>query len=262
VPEGDTVFRVAQRLTKAMAGQTLLRSDFRVPQFATVNLAGSVVGQTLSRGKHLLIPLGHLTLHTHLKMEGRWEVFDLRARGPKPRWHRPAHTARVVLATARSEAVGFALGVVELVPSETEPISVAALGPDLLGPDWDADLALANLARGPQRPIYAALLDQNNLAGIGNVYANELCFLLGVLPTRATAEVPLSRLLTVAHQMLTQNSTRNTRSTTGNLRRGETLWVYGRARQPCRRCHQVICSAVVDESNPNRRMFWCPHCQR
>jgi len=180
VPEGDTVWRAARTLDRALAGQALTRTDFRVPQLATADLAGGTVLQTASRGKHLLTRIDaqeHWTLHTHLKMEGAWQVYE-----PGQRWRRPAHEARVVLQTARRTAVGFSLGVVELIPRDAESSVVGHLGPDLLGADWDADEAVRRLLATPERGVHEALLDQTCLAGIGNLYANELCFTSGVHP--------------------------------------------------------------------------------
>ncbi|HEX5090128.1 MAG TPA: DNA-formamidopyrimidine glycosylase family protein, partial [Nocardioides sp.] len=181
MPEGDTVWHTARLLDRALSGQVLERSDFRVPQHATADLTGGTVVETVSRGKHLLTRVDRSderwTLHTHLKMEGSWKVLK-----PEQRWPRPAHTARVVLETATATAVGFSLGVVELLDRAAEADAVGHLGPDLLGPDWDADVAVANLLRDPGRPLREALLDQRNLAGIGNLYAAELCFTSGVHP--------------------------------------------------------------------------------
>ena len=110
-------------------------------------------------------------------MEGSWRVHE-----PGQRWQRPAHQARVVLATDTKVAVGFSLGIVELLPRDREHDAVGHLGPDLLGPDWDEDEALRRLREERDRPVGEALLDQTRLAGIGNMYAAELCFVSGVHP--------------------------------------------------------------------------------
>ena len=110
MPEGDTVWRAARKLDRALTGKVLVVSDFRVPQLATTDLVGETVVGTVARGKHILTRMGDVTLHTHLKMEGSWHV---QPRGS--RWRRPAHQARVVLATEDTEAVGYSLGIVEIV---------------------------------------------------------------------------------------------------------------------------------------------------
>ncbi len=265
MPEGDTVYRAARLLDRGLSGQVLVRSDLRVPQHATADLTGGTVVETVSRGKHLLTridrdsPSGteRWTLHTHLKMEGAWRVIR-----PGRPWPRPAHTARVVLETDRAVAIGFSLGVVELLDRTDERRAVGHLGPDLLGPDWDEDVALARLAADPARPIHDALLDQTNLAGIGNMYAAELCFIAGVHPSTLVAAMPdLRRLVRRAHQMLMLNKERAAQSTTGDLRERERMWVYRRDKSPCRRCGTPIAVAMQGPAGRERASYWCPSCQ-
>ncbi len=259
MPEGDTVYRAARLLDRSLTGHELVVTDFRVPQHATVDLSGGTVVETRARGKHLLTRIAngadHWTLHTHLKMEGTWRVIDARQR-----WPRPAHQARVVLTTADKQAIGFSLGVVELLPTAEEDDVVGHLGPDLLGPDWDETEAVRRLALDAERPAAQALLDQRNLAGVGNVYANELCFVAGVHPATPVGALPdLIRVVRRARQMLELNKDRSTRTTTGNLR--EPLWVYGRGRAPCRRCGTPIELDESGETGRERVTYWCPHCQ-
>jgi endonuclease VIII len=261
VPEGDTVFQTARLLDRAMSGQVLERSDFRVPQHATADLSGGTVVETVSRGKHLLTRVDsdaeRWTLHTHLKMEGTWKVLK-----PGQRWPRPAHTARVVLETLTTTAVGFSLGVVELLDRTAEADAVGHLGPDLLGPDWDEEVAVANLLGDPERPLREALLDQRNLAGIGNLYAAELCFTSGVHPQTPVVAVPdLRRLVRRAHQMLDLNKERWVQSTTGDLRERERTWVYRRDRSPCRRCGTPVVVELQGPAGRDRASYWCPSCQ-
>jgi endonuclease VIII len=258
VPEGDTVWRTALHLDKALSGDLLAESDFRVPAYATVDLSGQRVETTLSRGKHLLTRIGtDQTLHTHLKMEGAWHLYR-----PGTPWRRPAHEARVVLRTEGWTAVGFALGVVELVPRQAEDTVVGHLGPDLLGPDWDEDEALRRLLTDPARPVADALLDQRNLAGIGNLYKNELCFVAGVHPRLPAGEVPdLRRLVRRARAALEANKHRVEQTMTGDLRRGRQTWVYRRDKQPCRRCGTTIRVDVQGPETQERATYWCPTCQ-
>jgi endonuclease-8 len=231
-----------------------------VPAFATWDLSGALVAETLSRGKHLLTRIDAdrpWTLHTHLKMEGVWRVLD-----PGQRWPRPGHTARVVLETGDKVAVGFQLGVVEIVPRDAEHEIVGHLGPDLLGPDWDADEALRRLREQPTRTIKEALLDQTRLAGVGNMYANELCFVAGVAPDTPVGHVPdLPRIVARAHQMLDLNRHRAVQSTTGDLARGRTFWVHGRGGRPCRRCGTRIEESMLGEAGRERVTYHCPRCQ-
>jgi endonuclease-8 len=255
VPEGDDVWKTARRLS-ALDGEELTGTDFRVPSVATVDISGRRVLETVSRGKHLLTRIeGGTTLHSHLRMEGRWDVQP--AGAP---WRRPAHEARVVLHTADHDAIGFSV-VLDLVPTADEDRLVGHLGPDLLGPDWDEAEAVRRLAQAPDVPIGQALLDQRNLAGIGNIYRAELCFLSGVDPHSPVSAMPdLRRLVARAHALLLTNRDRPERIVTGDRRPGRRLWVY-RRRGPCLRCGTPI---EVDELGPEgqeRAVWWCPSCQ-
>lgn len=260
MPEGDTVWRTALHLHQALSGRTLTGCDIRVPAFATLDLTGRGVRETVARGKHLLTRIGDddpVTVHTHLKMEGAWHLYR-----PGSRWQRPAHEARIVLRTDEWHAVGFALGIVEVIPAQQESTVVGHLGPDLLGPDWDLEEAVRRLRAQPDREIADALLDQRIVAGIGNLYKSELCFLAGVHPRRPVGTISdPRRLLVRAQQLLEANKRRVEQVTTGDLRRGRRHWVYRRAGEPCRRCGTTI---EVDQQGPalqERATHWCPRCQ-
>ncbi|MPZ95443.1 MAG: hypothetical protein GEU96_11195 [Propionibacteriales bacterium] len=263
MPEGDTVWLTARRLQRATGGDVLTGCDVRVPAHATADLVGWTVLEVVSRGKHLLHrlrdPAGSapLTLHTHLKMEGSWHLYR-----PGGRWRRPAHEARVVLSTAEWQAVGFALGICELVRTADEDAVVGHLGPDLLGDDWDAAEAVRRLRAAPDRTVAEALLDQRNLAGIGTLYRSETLFLRGVHPRTPVESVPaLADLVDTAHRLLTANRESPAQSTTGLTRRGQEHWVYNRAGQPCRRCRTRVEHAEIGPAGRTRGVFWCPHCQ-
>lgn len=259
MPEGDTVWNTARTLHRALAGGLLTASDLRVPRLATTTLAGWLVRESLSRGKHLLLRLSgpgdrSLTLHSHLRMDGSWRVY-----APGARWSAaPAHEIRVVLRTADAVAVGYHLHDVALVDTADEHTLVGHLGPDLLGPDWDAAQALQRLSGHPDATIAEALLDQRNLAGIGNLYKSEVLFLRGIWPWLRVADVrDLPALVALSQRLLAANRGRWTQSTTGGLRKGETTHVYGRRGAPCRRCGTAIEMAEQGE----RITYWCPHCQ-
>jgi Formamidopyrimidine-DNA glycosylase len=258
MPEGDTVWKTAQLQHAALAGKVLDSSDFRVPRFATLDLSGETVHAVVARGKHLFHRVGELSIHSHLKMEGVWRTY-----GPGERWTKPAYTARVVLDAPGVQAVGFELGTLEVIRTSEEDDVVGHLGPDLLGADWNPAEAVRRLAAAPDVPIYVALLDQRNLAGVGNVYANELCFLRGVLPTRPVGETPaLEKVVDLAERMLQANKERWTRSTTGDLRPGRTSWVYGRTGRPCRRCGTRLLGGELGRVEEQERVVtWCPRCQ-
>jgi endonuclease-8 len=156
-------------------------------------------------------------------------------------------------------AVGVDLGVLNILDRDQDGDVVAHLGPDLLGDDWDPKVAAANLTARPDRPIAEALLDQRVLAGIGNVYCNELCFVSGHLPTAPVSDITdPHRVVTRARDMLWANRFRWNRCTTGDTRAGRQLWVYGRAGQNCRRCGtRIRCDDTAE-----RVAYWCPACQR
>lgn len=257
MPEGDTVYRTAKNLNAALAGHLVTRCDIRVPKFATVDLTGERIDEVVSRGKHLLMRIGDRTIHSHLKMEGSWHLYR---HGSK--WKRPAFEARAIVATDEWVAVGFALGTTEVVERDEEDSVVGYLGPDLLGSDWDPDEALKRMTADPARPIGLALLDQRVMAGLGNVYRNELCFLRGVLPTRPVGGITdPAKFVALAHRLIDANKDRVDRTTTGKLR-GATDWVHGRAGRPCLRCRTSILEGELGENELQlRETFWCPRCQ-
>jgi endonuclease-8 len=262
VPEGDTVYLAARRLHDALAGRALTRTDFRVPQLATTDLAGRVVQEVISRGKHLLMRIDDdLTLHTHLRMDGSWRLFR-----PGTRWTGgPAHQIRLVLENADWQAVGYRMPVVVLLARNAEQEAVGHLGPDLLGPDWDEDESVRRLSVAPDREIGPALLDQRNLAGIGNLYKSEVLFLSGMTPwTRVGDIADLVGVVRRAHRLLVANKDHHHQSTTGSLHRGEENWVFERTNRPCRRCGVPIRSAMQREADApthERLSYWCPRCQ-
>jgi len=253
MPEGDTVFHTARELREALGGRALTRSDFRVPRFAVTNLSGRTVTEVVPRGKHLLIRTDNgLTVHTHLKMEGRWRI------APASERLRESYRIRLILANDQWRATGYELGIVELLRTAQEDRVTGHLGPDLLGPDWDQAEAVRRLSADPERSAGEALLDQRNLAGIGNVYKSEVLFLRGIRPWRPVGKIhDVDALVGLSHRMLDANKDRVKRATTGDARRGHETWVYGRRGQPCRRCGTRIRWAELGD----RITYWCPSCQ-
>jgi endonuclease-8 len=257
VPEGDVVWYTARRLHEALAGQVLTRSDFRVPRYATVDLRGQSVIESVARGKHLLIRTDRgLTVHTHLKMDGSWRVF------PAGKRLTESYKIRLVLGNAQWQAAGYLLGITEVLPTANEDQVVGHLGPDLLGPDWDAAQAVDRLSRDADKPIGEALLDQRNLAGIGTYFAAEMLFLRGLNPWRPVGSVgDLPALAELGRRLLDANKARPGHVTTGDDRPGRDSWVYGRAGRPCRRCGTPIRRGEQGPPGQERLRFWCPNCQ-
>ena len=263
MPEGDTVWLAARRMHDALAGLVLVHTDFRVPQLATSDLAGQTVIEVASRGKHLLTRTdAGLTLHSHFRMDGTWHLYK-----HGTRWSGgPAWQVRAVLSNAQWQAVGYRLPVLELLSTDDENTVVGHLGPDLLGPDWDEDEAVRRLLTAPAREIGPALLDQRNLAGIGNLYKAEALFLSGVTPWMAVGDVgDLAAVVRRAHRLLHANKMHWQQTTTGSTRKGEDHWVFERAGRPCRRCGTRVAEAMQGEADHPERArisYWCPRCQR
>jgi endonuclease-8 len=261
MPEGDTVWNTAQVIRRGIQGKVLTRTDFRVPQLAALDLSGATVRESASRGKHLLLRLSvpsapDLTLHSHLRMDGAWRTYQ-----KHESWRgRPAHLVRVALHTADVVAVGFHLHELAVVPTAEEERVVGHLGPDLLGADWSVDEAVRRLVARPEREIADALLDQRNLAGIGNLYKAETLFLRGTSPFAPVGEVKdLPAMVTLAQRLLASNKGRWTQATTGSLRKGEQQWVFERAGRACRRCGTTIRRWTGGDHD--RITYWCPSCQ-
>lgn len=259
MPEGDTVYLAATRLRATLAGERLLETDFRVPRLATADLSGQSVVDVASRGKHLLVRTdGGLTLHTHFRMQGEWHLYR-----PGQRWGVQAHEIRVMLRTEPWVALGVRLPVCELLRTADEAAVVGHLGPDPLAADWDPDEAVRRLRGAGDLTIGEAVLDQRLIAGPGNVYKSEVCFLRGVTPWTPTGEVPdLEGFVGLLARLLQANRTTGNQVTTGDLRPGRGRWVTERAGRPCRRCRTPIMMARQPSYGMDRPTYWCPSCQR
>ena len=262
MPEGDSIYKEARKLDAALKGRTIVRGELRVAALAGADLVGTTVLEHDTHGKHLLTRFDNgQTLHTHLRMDGSWTV----VRPGKTLSRALDPDIRVLLATdSGPTAYGLGIPVVELIPTAAEAQVIGYLGPDPLRDDWDAEVAVARLAAEPDRPINAALLDQRNLAGLGNLWVNELCFLRGLGPWTPVAEVDLPALVRLAARTLRHSALvpGAYQVTTGNNRRGQEHWVAGRAHQPCRRCRTPIrVTAEVTGDPERRRTWWCPRCQ-
>jgi formamidopyrimidine-DNA glycosylase len=261
MPQGDTVYALARRLDEALRGRLLLHGELRVPRHGTDDLSGRTVLGHDTHGKHLLTRLSDdLTLHTHLRMSGSWTV------SPTGRWPPRAvmPDVRVVLRTAGPAAYGVRPPVVDLLRTRDEASAVGHLGPDPLRDDWDLELALRRMETDSMRPLVATLLDQRCVAGFGNLWANELCFLRGHYPWTPVADVDLRALLALGVRALRHSATvpGAMQVTTGIRRKGEQHWVAGRAGRPCLRCGTCVqVTAEVPNDPERRRTWWCPTCQ-
>ena len=259
MPEGDTVWLSARRMHDALAGHRLTQTDFRVPALATTDLSGCDVLEVVARGKHMLTRLsGDLTLHTHFMLTGQWLLVG----AGSGRRAGPAHEIRVILATMDWRAIGLRLPVVELIATSREPDLLRGLGPDLLGEDWDEAEALRRLRAAPDHEIGMALLEQANIAGIGNLYKTEALFLTGITPWTTVGQVEdLPGLIRTTRRLMLANRDHWAQSTTGDLRRGRDHWVFERYRQQCRRCGSEIRIGTQGTPPYDRLCYWCPSCQ-
>lgn len=272
MPEGDTVWRLSEKL-QPLVGRVIDHSDFRVPTLATASLRGERIERIWPHGKHLFWRCGERVLHTHLRMDGNWRIHAV-----GQRWRAPAHTARLVIRVDGVELVGHDLGLVELWPAKEYDRRTAYLGPDLLADDWltagrwlptGRDEAVRRVSSVPERTIGEALLDQRNLAGIGNEYRAEVCFLRGLHPASLVANCDVPSIVDLAAKLMRGNLDSPVRTFTGVNRAGEDSFVFGRKHRPCRRCGTSIQSSDLGgaisladaQAGQERVIWWCPSCQ-
>lgn len=255
MPEGDTIRRLADRITARFAGQTCRRCVTRDPRLVGVDLAGTTLLSAEAVGKHLLIRFDDgRTLHAHLMMDGRWTV------GPasrEPEWRR-----RVELWFEDGRLTGIDVPVLGVVATVNEAQVVGHLGPDLCGTVVPDPVTLAaRLQREPDVALAAALLDQRNVAGFGNVYAVELPFIVGVAPIQPVGAIEqLEGLLQIGTPMIRMHARQGPRNTTGRRLATADHFVYGRRSCP-------VCATPLEHrderSSPwGRITAWCPVCQR
>lgn len=261
MPEGDTVFRAAAKLHRALADQALTRAEVRWGTKSIPDVVGRRTLEVVPRGKHILHRIeGGITVHTHLRMEGTWRVVTDERLRPRELYDR---SIRAVFAVQGRTAIGRRLGMLDVLPTDREDMVVGHLGPDILGPDWDPERAVAVLAADP-RPIGEALLDQRLLAGIGTLYDAETLFLEGIAPWTPADQLgseTVDRVIDRAHRLLMAGKEHDIQSTTGSRRRGEEVYVHARSGRPCRRCGTTVRVAMIGAAPYDRTMFYCPGCQ-
>lgn len=274
MPEGDTIFRAARTLDRALAGHTVTHFESVLPKVTRVDVDKGIRGRSVERveaqGKWLLMHFsGGLVLLTHLLMSGSWHIYR-----PGEKWWLPRRAMRVMLATEQIVAVAFNIQVAEFHTEDSlrRRAGFAALGPSLLATEFDPSEGVARLLAHPEMEIGNALLSQSIVAGIGNVYKSEVCFACGVHPFRKIASLTpdeLSCLMATARKFMSANVTdasdsqivtyQGLRRTTARGNPDERLWVYRRTGEPCRRCGLEIQSR---KQGPDARTtFWCPQCQ-
>lgn len=273
MPEGDTIFRAARTLNRALAGKPVVRFESTFPALTRIHedapITGRIIESVRSLGKHLLMQFsGGLVLRTHMRMNGSWHIYR-----PGEAWRRYRGDMRIVVATDDFEAVGFNIPVAEFMsdPSPARHEELRRLGPDLLADTFDISEAIARVRARPDVEIGDVLLMQRVMAGVGNVYKSEVLFACGVNPfvsAGSLGEEVVYRLIQTARKFLRMNVSdglapmttyTGLRRTTRRADPRERLWVYGRARLPCRRCGTHI--DVRPQGRDARLTYWCPKCQ-
>jgi endonuclease-8 len=273
MPEGDTIFRAARTLHRALAGKQVDHFESMLPSLNRIHedapLTGRTIERVTARGKHLLMHFsGDLVLRTHMRMNGSWHIYR---RGE--RWLRSRRDMRIVVATPDYEAVGFNIPVAEFLTAREvmRHEELRTLGPDVLSDTFDDAEAMRRIRERPSTPIADALLNQRVISGLGNVYKSELLFMCGVnpfVPVREISEAKLAELVATARRVLAANvldglapmtTYTGYRRTTRRADPKERLWVYGRAPLPCRRCGTPI--SVRKQGVDARLTYWCPQCQ-
>ncbi len=241
MPEGDAVRRSALALDAALRDRVLVASDFRVPRFATIDLTGQRVVETVAIGKHLLTRTdAGLSIHSHRRMEGKWVTgaADLRTG--------PYHQIRVVLRTEQTAAIGVRLAMVEVAATARERLWIGHLGPDILADDFDPRMELPSL-----RPVVDTLLDQKVIAGLGTMWAAEAAFIARASPYANAGDTDLVTALAAIRESMRA-------SVTG---RRPAMAVFERVGQPCWVCGSPIRSGRVGTPPHDRITYWCPTCQ-
>jgi len=265
MPEGDTIHHAAKRVGAALVGHPIESIETPHPRHRgdrwPDKLAGRSVRQVDAHGKHLFVRFeGDLTLHSHLRMTGKWGVYRT-----GERWRRARRRAWLVIRTATHEVVQFDGPVLELTTDSRTRFDqrLTGLGPDVLAPEFDEELFLRRIREDDQtRGIGDALLDQRNLAGIGNIWKAESCFIAGLDPWRPTSQVDdalLAQLVRDIRPLMAASAERGGHITTFPGDRPGATWVYGRDNLPCRRCQTLIRS--YGQGDDNRTTYWCPACQ-
>jgi len=224
-----------------------------------------------ARGKWLLIHFsGGGTLATHMMMNGSWHIYR-----HGEQWQQPRTNMRIVIENSDYIAVGFRVPVAEIHTAQSLERNRRIPRPDMdvLNPAFDADGALKRMEVCGGEEIGDVLLHQQVMAGVGNEFKSEVCFVTGVNPfckVSALGREQLKALIAAAQKLVGANVLENSgdaivtyggrkRRTTHESDPGASLWVYGRSAEPCRRCGEPIRRRI---QGPDARVtFWCQRCQ-
>jgi endonuclease-8 len=278
MPEGDTIYRSARAMQRAIGGKICTGFETGLATLARVDddspIAGRTIEQVEARGKWLLVHFsGDLILLTHMLMSGSWHLYRT-----GEQWFMGRDRMRAVIRTADWQAVAFNVPVAEFHTARSleRSTQVPKLGVDVLSDEYTIETGVAHLqayaAEHPEAEIAVVLLNQRVLAGLGNVYKSEVAFAAGVNPFRAMSTITQRELETmaeVAGKWMKVNvldgagdgivTYSGNRRTTGATNREDRLWVYGRQGQECRRCGALI--EMRKQGEQARSTYWCPGCQ-
>lgn len=265
MPEGDTIFRIARTLNRALAEQQVVAFEAAYAHLTRVDDESPLVGRTIERaephGKWLLIYFsGDLILATHMRMKGSWHLYRV-----GERWQLGHQHMRIRLRTKDFEAVAFDVPVAQFYTKETlaKQSAIPGLGPDVLATSFAVDEAVSRIRAHPQDEIAELLLNQRVMAGVGNIYKSEVCFACGVNPFRLVKDLSdreIDCLIDRARKLMAVNVIESPRRTTGSLEPGARMWVYRREGRPCRRCGTPI--KMRKHGIHARSTYWCPECQK
>jgi endonuclease VIII len=275
MPEGDTIYRTARAMGRALTGKPVTGFRSTYPLLTRFNddtpLAGQIVDRVESRGKWLLIRFsGGATLATHMLMSGSWHIYR-----PGERWQKPASQMRIVLENREYQTVGFLVPVAKLHTAQSlaRDRRIPPPGADVLSQHFDQAATIARLRNCADEEVGDVLLHQEVLAGVGNVFKSEVCFVEGINPfckVAALGQAQIGALVKTARKLVAANVLEDSadtivtyrglnRRTTKHSSPEDNLWVYGRKGAPCRRCGNPIRRRI---QGPDARVtFWCQICQ-
>lgn len=289
MPEGDTLFRAAATLRKALLGESVTQFDSTVPLVSIIAqqrvISGRKIAAVEARGKHLLVVFrlldpadpvleekivvppaldlellrGDMVLHTHLRMTGSWHIYR-----PGETWKKPTRLAKAVIHSTSYVVPCFNAPVVELLTAReaARHPQLATLGPDAMTDGFDRDAAFQRLRSRPEIPVGVGLMNQRNIAGVGNVYKSEVLFIMRTSPfvnIGSLSDDQLYGIVDESHKLLQLNETRGIRQTRFTLNSRVRLWAYGRGGQPC-----LVCGTAIQmrrQGLDGRSTYYCSHCQ-
>ncbi|MFK7918614.1 MAG: DNA-formamidopyrimidine glycosylase family protein [Ilumatobacter sp.] len=256
MPEGDTVRRLADRITERFLGEQCRHCTARDPRITHLDLAGAALTDVDALGKWLLLRFDDgRTVYGHLRMDGRW---DLGRRSDAPEWKR-----RLELEMETGWLTAIEMPVIGVVPTDREDMIVGHLGPDLCGARIPDVAAITDRLRADgDRPLAGALLDQRNVAGFGNIYAVEVPFIAGISPHQPVDSIDdLDALVAAGSALIRTNAERGPQNTTGRRLNTSQHWVYGGRNRPCPWCSTSLVGAGESGVPWGRVSTWCPACQ-